>query len=265
MATDYTTECGSLPLSFIQMLASCIVGYHDIAGIMHYRINGLEVSDDCSELNDFLDCDVSHIDPERQLVENTFALDNCSRLAWKVFNNTDEDWTDYSECGEIPQTFIQMLARCIVNYNDINKINAVIDTNVCTNIEPLIVCSPYSFTDEVAETALVANAFAVDDCDRLLVKFFADTSTMTDYHTECVDLPQSLYQLLARCLILYNGHVYINVASVSGYCDDLHDFWTCINNYIDPERTLVENVFATDSCGNLALKIFNNLGDSRKQ
>src|SRR3990167_1606000 len=99
MATDYSTECGSLPLSFIQMLASTIVGYHDIVGTMHYRINGLEYPDDCTELSDFLECDVSHIDPERQLVENTFALDDCSRLAWKIFNNSDNDWADYSECG----------------------------------------------------------------------------------------------------------------------------------------------------------------------
>jgi hypothetical protein len=264
MATDYTTACGDVALSFIQMLASSIVGYHDIAGVLHYRINGLEVSANCTGLSDFLECDVSHIDPERQLVENTFALDDCGRLAWKVFSNTDNDWTDYSECGEIPQSFIRMLYRCIVEYSNAYKINAVIDTGACTSIKPVFSCSPYSLTDEVAETALM-NAFAVDDCDRLLIKFFANSSTMTDYHTECNDLPQSLYQLLARCLVTYSGHVYINTATVTGYCDDLHDFWTCANNHIDPERALVENVFATDSCGNLALKIFNNAGDSREQ
>jgi hypothetical protein len=86
---------------------------------------------------------------------------------------------------------------------------------------------------------------------------------MTDYHTDCAVTPQTFYQLLARCIVKYNGHYYINTASVSGFCQDLHDFWTCAINHIDPERALVENVFAIDSCGNLALKIFNNGGDSR--
>jgi hypothetical protein len=262
MATDYTTECGSLPLSFIQMLGSSIVGYHDILGVIHYRINGLESSDACTELDDFLECDTSHIPPESQLVENTFALDDCSRLAWKVFSNSDNDWTDYSECGEVPQSFIQLLARCIVEYSDSNKINAVIDSGACTEIEALLDCTTNAIE---SERLLVANVFAVDDCERLLIKFFANSSTMTDYHTECNDMPQSFYQLLARCIVLYDGHYYINTASVTGNCDNLHDFWTCAISHIDPERALVENVFATDSCGNLALKIFNNSGDSREQ
>jgi hypothetical protein len=262
--TDYSTECGSLPLSFIQMLASTIVGYHDIAGVLHYRINGVETADVCTELSDFLECDVSHIDPERQLVENTFGLDDCSRLIWKIFHNSDTHWTDYGVCNEIPQTFIQLLARCIVNYSDVSKVNAVIDAGACTGIDPLLVCSSYSLTEDVAEEAL-RSAFATDDCNRLLIKFFANTSTMTDYHTECVELPQTFYQLLARCLVVYDSHVYINTATVTGYCDDLHDFWTCANNHIDPERALVENVFAVDDCGILALKIFNNEGDSREQ
>jgi|WetSurMetagenome_2_1015567.scaffolds.fasta_scaffold17056_6 hypothetical protein len=262
MATDYTTECGSLPLSFIQMLASTIVGYHDLAGALHYRINGLESADGCTELSDFHACNTSHIDPERQLVENTFALDDCSRLAWKVFSNSDNDWEDYSECGEVPQSLIQLLARCIVEYSNTNRINAVIDTGACTSATALLDCVVNNIE---SERLLVSNVFAVDDCDRLLIKFFANSSTMTDYHTECNDMPQSFYQLLARCIVEVSGHYYINTASVTGYCDDLHDFWTCAINHIDPERALVENVFATDSCGNLALKIFNNSGDSREQ
>lgn len=262
MATDYTTECGSLPLSFMQMLASTIFGYHDIAGVLHYRLNGLQAAAACTELSDFLECNTSHIDPERQLVENTFALDDCDLLAWKVFSNSDNDWTDYSECGEVPQTFIQMLARTIVTYATINRINAVIDAGACTDVTALLDCDTNNIE---SERLIVTNSFAVDDCERLLVKFFANTSTMTDYHTECNDMPQSFYQLLARCLVLYSGHIYINTASVTGNCDDLHAFWTCANNHIDPERALVENVFAVDDCGNLALKIFNNEGDSREQ
>lgn len=262
MATDYTTSCGSDPLKFIQMLASTIFGYHDIAGDLHYRINGLEYADACTELSDFLECDTSHIDPERQLVENTFALDDCSNLAWKVFSNSDNDWVDYSECGEIPKTFIEMLARTIVTYSGGNKINAVIDTGACATATQLLDCSLNAIE---SERMLVENVFAVDDCGRLLIKFFANSSTMTDYHTECVELPETFYELLARTIVTVDGHNYINTASVTGYCDDLHAFWTCANNHIDPERALVENVFATDSCGNLALKIFNNEGDSREQ
>ena len=259
---DYNTSCGSAPLSFIQMLASTIVGYHDIIGVLHYRINGIQAADACTELSDPTDCDLQHIDPERWIVENTFWLDECSRLAWKVFSNSDNDWEDYEECGEVPLTFIEMLARCIYTYNTVNKINAVIDTGACTAFTQLLDCS---LNNIESERLLVANVFAKDDCDNFLIKFFANSSTMTDYHTECNDMPQTFYQLLARCIGEYDGHYYINTASVTGYCDDLHDFWTCANNHIDPERALVENVFATDSCGNLALKIFNNEGDSREQ
>jgi hypothetical protein len=242
------------------MLASCIVGYHDIAGVIHYRINGLEVAAECAGLSNFLECDVSHIDPERQLVENTFALDVCNRLAWKIFHNSDTHWVDYSKCGEVPQTFIQMLARTIITYSEHNRINAIIDSDDCAHLTDIVQCSSYSLTEEVAETILVGNLFATDDCGHLLIKFFADTSTMTDFNTSCFQGPQSFYQLLARCVVYYDGHYYLNTASVTGYCADLHDFWTCANNYIDPERALVENLFATDSCGHLALKIFNNEG-----
>ena len=258
--TDYHTECGAVPLTFIQMLASTIVGYHDIAGALHYRLNGLADTANCSELEDCLDCDLSHIDPERLLVENTFAIDDCSKLMWKIFANTDNDWEDYSECGEVPQTLIQLLARTIVAFGDSCFLNVVIDVGACTEITALLDCDVNGIK---AERMLVTNAFAVDDCGKLLIKFFANTSAMEDYHTECNDIPQTFYQLLARCLVTFEGHVYINTASVTGYCDNYHDFWTCANNHIDPERALVENVFAVDDCGNLALKIFNNEGDSR--
>lgn len=262
MATDYNTGCGSVALSFIQMLAATIRGYHDIAGVLHYRLNSLVYTDVCTELSNFLECDTSHIEPERQLVENIFATDDCSLLAMKIFNNQDNDWTDYSECGEVPQSFIQMLARCIVVYGGINKLNSVIDIGACTSVTQLLDCSVNAIE---SERLLVQNLFATDDCDHLLIKFFSNSSTMTDYHTECTEAPESFYELLARCIVLYDGHYYLNLAYVTGYCDDLHDFWTCANNHIDPERALVENVFATDDCGNLALKVFNNDGEKGRE
>jgi hypothetical protein len=56
----------------------------------------------------------------------------------------------------------------------------------------------------------------------------------------------------------------LNVAFVGGDCEDLHAFWICNNNHIDPERAIVENLFAIDDCGNLALKLFaNTTGDEQ--
>lgn len=244
------------------MLASTIVGALDIAGVIHYRINGLVATDNCTALEAFPDCDVQHLAPERQLVENTFITDDCGFLAWKIFNNQDNDWTDYSECGEVPQTLIQMLARCIVVYNDVTKLNTVIDTGSCESVTQLLDCDVNAIE---AERLLVSNLFAEDDCGFLLLKLFSNSSTMTDYHTECTEYPQSFYQLLARCIVEYDGHYYLNIAIVSGYCDDLESLWDCANNHITPERALVENVFATDSCGNLALKVYSNSGEEGRQ
>lgn len=249
-----------VPLSFIQLWASTIFGYHSIQGPIHYRFNALGHSGNCAEISNLLTCDTSHIDSERQLVENVFALDDCSQLAMKFYANDDTHWTDYANCGEFPQSFIQMLARCIVTHAGINRLNAIAEENDCEHITDLYTCSPYSLTDEVAELILVANIFAKDDCGFLLLKLFNDTSTMTDYQTPCNQLPQTFMQLLARCVIKYGNYYYLNMASVSTECDDLHAFWTCTNNNIDPERALVENLFATDSCGHLAVKMFTNSG-----
>lgn len=243
------------------MLASTIFGYHDLQGLLHYRINGIQSADECTELSDFLDCDISHVDPERQLVENTFALDDCNNLAWKIFHNSDTDWTDYSECGEMPKTFIEMLARTIVTYSGSNRVNAIIDAEACTEVTQLLDCSVNAIE---SERLLVSNVFAVDDCGRLLVKIFANSSTITDYNTQCTESPESFYELLARTIVLYNGHYYLNTATVTDNCEELHAFWTCSNNHIDPERALVENVFGTDDCGNLVLKLFTNQGEARQ-
>lgn len=262
MATDYTTECGSVALRFLQMLAGTIYGYADIAGVTHYRINSLQETTNCTDLTGLIDCDTSHIEPERQLVENVFTLDDCELLALKIFNNADDDWTDYGLCAEMPKTFVEMLARTIVNHDGHYRINAVIDSGACTEATQLLDC----VTNQIeSERLLVTNVFATDDCDNFLIKMFSNSSTMTDYHTECVDMAQSFYQLLARCIVEYDGHYYINTALVTGYCDDLTAFWTCAISHIDPERALVENVFATDECGNLALKIFSNAGEEGRE
>ena len=256
--TDVTTECGAMPLNFLQILASTIFGYADLAGVTHYRLNASVSSDSCTELGDLLTCATSHIEAERQLVENVFALDDCNLLATKWFSNSDNDWTDYGECGEIPLTFLQMLARCIVEYSDHYRINAVFDGDNCTEITSLLDCT----TNQIeSERLLVNNLFAVDDCGKTLIKLFSNTSSFTDYHTECAELPETFYELLARCIVLYDGHYYLNLDYVNSNCDDLTDFWTCAINHIEPERALVENVFALDECGNLALKVYYNSGE----
>lgn len=257
MPTDYTTPCSDLALSWIQMLASTIRGYEDIAGVTHYRINSLVAAGDCGDLTDLLTCATSHLEAERQLVENVFALDDCGYLAIKFFSNSDNDWTDYGLCGEIPITFLQLLARTIHEYGDHFKLNSVIDVDACTELTPYLNC----VTNQLeAERLLVNTVFATDDCGNLLIKLFSNSSAFTDYHTPCNAIPKTFIELLAQCIVSYSGHYYINLAPVSNNCDDLSAFWTCSNNHIEPERALVENVFAVDACGNLALKVFYNGG-----
>lgn len=261
MATDYTTGCGDLALRFIQMLGSTIYGYQDIAGVTHYRINSLIYSDACTELSELVDCNTNHFTPDRLLVENTFALDDCNLLAWKIFSNGDQDWEDYSVCAEDQVTFLEMLSRCIVVYSGHTKINVTIDTDACTELTQLLSCP----NDIEAERLLVENVFGIDDCGNILLKLFVNSSTMTDYSTPCATQPESFLEMLARCIVLYDGHYYINIANVTGYCDDLIAFWTCANNHIPAERALVENVFATDACDIMALKIFNNAGEEGRE
>jgi hypothetical protein len=259
--TDYKTECGSMARTGYQMLASCIFGYHDLAGLLHYRINATGYSGDCTDLSDLLDCDTSHITEESQLVENVFAIDECTNLTLKAFANSSTP-AEYSECGEIPQSLIRMLARCIVSYSNITMLNSFTATDVCTALTALLTCSTNAIE---SERLLVQNLFALDDCNRLGLKLFLNTSAFTDYTTGCGELHESFIELLARCIVEYNNVYYLNVVSVSGTCDDLHAFWTCDNGHIEPERALEENVFAVDDCGNLALKWYVNSGAEDRQ
>ena len=270
MATDSTTGCGSVALSFYQMLASTMVGYVDLAGLTHYRINALEVAGNCVDLLDLLDCDINHMAPERQLVENVFALDTCAdHMALKTFTNSSIS-TDYEECAELPKTFIEMLARSIVGYQDIAgvthyRINTFVETDTCDTLIDLIDCD---INDIEAERLIVENLFATDACDRLGLKIFANSgeagqtgAVVTDYSVSCTTLKQSFLQMLARCIVLGDGAYKLNVLKVESTCDDVVDFWTCANNHIDAESAMVDNLFATDQCGHLALKWFTNTGE----
>jgi len=265
MATDNMTGCGSVALSWIQMMAASIISNDSI-----YRLNLLEVSDPCASLHDLVDCNTNHIEPERLLVENTFALDDCSSLmALKVFSNESAS-TDYSECGEIPKTFLEMLARTIVGFHDLvgnlhHYINVESQTDNCDDITPLLTCTTNAIE---AERMLVENLFATDTCDRLLLKVFNNSGAAqsqddpTDYDIACTETPQSLYQMLARCIVLHGDQYRLNIVEVTDNCDDITSFWTCSNNHLDPEEALVENLFTTDTCDNLAIKWFNNEGEA---
>jgi hypothetical protein len=83
----------------------------------------------------------------------------------------------------------------------------------------------------------------------------------TDYSTPCGAAPLSLIQMLAACMrIAADGTVRLNTISVSGAATALSPFWTCDNNGVDPERAMVENLFALDDDSQLALKLYDNTG-----
>lgn len=85
--TDFSTPCGNVPLTFIQMLAACIVGYDDAEGNRHFYLNVIGTSEHCDDLEALVDCNINAIEPERLLVENLFALDECGNLALKMLAN----------------------------------------------------------------------------------------------------------------------------------------------------------------------------------
>lgn len=96
--------------------------------------------------------------------------------------------------------------------------------------------------------------------------------TYTDYSTPCGNMPLSFIQMLAGTLFVYDSDhdddgdvVVLNQICFSDGCDHLLPFWNCNNNGVEPERALVENAFALDACGNLALKIYCSGADGREE
>jgi len=83
----------------------------------------------------------------------------------------------------------------------------------------------------------------------------APLSGFTDFTPACGTISQSLYQMLARCIVYENRRWHLNTIWGLADCEDLHSFWTCENNHLDPEKALVDNIFAYDECGHLAVKI----------
>lgn len=95
----------------------------------------------------------------------------------------------------------------------------------------------------------------------------APVPTFTDYSTPCGEIPQSFFQMLVNSIVSYvdaqgHTHCYLNLIYQSAYCDSMgHECIDCNNNSLDPERILVNNLFALDECGRLGLKVLLNLGE----
>lgn len=84
----------------------------------------------------------------------------------------------------------------------------------------------------------------------------------TDYKTGCASMPLSLLQMLASCIVTdASGNTFLNVIPTDGDCADYTPLISCLNGDKDPERMLVENIFALDSCGNLGIKTFETTAE----
>ena len=77
---DYKTPCGTLPLSFIQMLASCLV--KDAQGNTY--VNMIPTVGDCEDYEPLVNCTNADKDMETMLVDNAFGTDSCGHLGLKI-------------------------------------------------------------------------------------------------------------------------------------------------------------------------------------
>jgi len=93
--------------------------------------------------------------------------------------------------------------------------------------------------------------------------------TLTDYSTPCGYPQQSFFQMLVNSMVSHvddqgHAHCFLNVIFDGDTCDDETACLTCDNNEVDPERFLVENLFALDECGRLGIKMILNYGSGRQ-
>lgn len=90
--TDYSTPCGSLAPSFIQMLAATLIRITcDEDHADQVRVNVIPQYGYCDSLTSYWTCtnngSVDDVGSERALVENAFALDECGNLGLKIYIN----------------------------------------------------------------------------------------------------------------------------------------------------------------------------------
>lgn len=94
------------------------------------------------------------------------------------------------------------------------------------------------------------------------------TPTFTDYSTECGQIKQSFFQMLANSVVSSvddqgHTHCYLNLLYDGEWCDDLGTCFDCDRQGEDPETFLVNNLFALDECGHLGMKVVLNYGSGQ--
>jgi hypothetical protein len=75
-------QCGVPPLSFFQMLAACVVrdtATGRTALNVDWDLSGLACG--CEQV---MECNTSHLDPERFVVQHVFELDPCGLMRLKL-------------------------------------------------------------------------------------------------------------------------------------------------------------------------------------
>ena len=66
------------------------------------------------------------------------------------------------------------------------------------------------------------------------------------------------YKCLPKTIVLYDGHYRLNAVFDGDKCTEITSLLSCANNEIEAERMLVQNLFATDDCGHVLIKLFSN-------
>jgi hypothetical protein len=74
----------------------------------------------------------------------------------------------------------------------------------------------------------------------------------------CGDMPLTFFQALASCAVTYSGVTMLNTITAEASCEDADSAHACDDTMFDPEKYCVDKFFGVDSCGRLALKIFNS-------
>jgi hypothetical protein len=72
-------NCGVMPPTFMEALASCIVKNSN--GDKY--LNVICYNDDCQDMSSGVDCG-EHVDPENFVVANAFGVDSCGNMALKL-------------------------------------------------------------------------------------------------------------------------------------------------------------------------------------
>jgi hypothetical protein len=72
-------NCGDPPLSFLQLLAACVVNTGDTFNRVNVEMNLFEQG----EATPVLNCETAAVDPEAMLA-TTFIIDTAGNLAWAI-------------------------------------------------------------------------------------------------------------------------------------------------------------------------------------